>query len=116
MARCGVADGRESVPQSPRSRGGTWIQILWRLINGNAASQFALGVVEAGHWELVMETISEVQTFIELRSEGRLVHSNEEPKGGSRKRPSILGWYRMLRVHYHWPLFQAIQFALWLAR
>jgi hypothetical protein len=29
---------------------------------------------------------------------------------------SILEWYRILRVHYHWPLFQAIRFALWLSR
>lgn len=62
-----------------------------------------------------METVSEVQTFFELQSEGRLVHSNEESEGGSTKRPSILGWYRILRAHYHWPLFQAIRFALWLA-
>lgn len=56
-----------------------------------------------------METVSEVQTFF-------AIHSDEEPKGGSMKQPSILGWYRMLRAHYHWPLFQAIRFALWLAR
>lgn len=30
--------------------------------------------------------------------------------------PSILGWFRILRTHYHWPLFQAIQYALWLTR
>ena len=29
---------------------------------------------------------------------------------------SILEWYRILRVHYHWPLFQAVRFALWLSR
>jgi hypothetical protein len=31
-------------------------------------------------------------------------------------RPSMLGWYRILRVHYHLTMFQAIQFALWLSR
>lgn len=63
-----------------------------------------------------MEAISEVQTFLELQSEGRLVHSDEESNGGNMKPPSILGWYRILRAHYHWPLFQAIRYALWLAR
>jgi hypothetical protein len=29
---------------------------------------------------------------------------------------SILSWYRVLRAHYHWPVFQAIRYALWLAR
>jgi hypothetical protein len=29
---------------------------------------------------------------------------------------SIIKWYRILRVHYHWPLFEAIRYALWLAR
>ena len=29
---------------------------------------------------------------------------------------SIFSWYRILRVHYHWPMFQAIRYALWLAR
>ncbi len=29
---------------------------------------------------------------------------------------SIVGWYRILRTHYHWTVFQAIRYALWLAR
>jgi hypothetical protein len=33
-----------------------------------------------------------------------------------RKRASILEWYRILRVHHEWTIFQAIRFALWLAR
>lgn len=32
------------------------------------------------------------------------------------KLQSIIKWYRILRVHYHWPLFEAIRYALWLAR
>ena len=32
------------------------------------------------------------------------------------KRVSILKWYRILRVHHQFTLFQAIRFALWLAR
>jgi hypothetical protein len=29
---------------------------------------------------------------------------------------SVYSWYRILRAHYHWPMFQAIRYALWLAR
>lgn len=32
------------------------------------------------------------------------------------KRLAILHWYRVLRVHHHWTVFQAVRFALWLAR
>jgi hypothetical protein len=32
------------------------------------------------------------------------------------KRLSILERYRILRVHHKWTIFQAIRFALWLAR
>ncbi len=32
------------------------------------------------------------------------------------KRISIVQWYRVLRVQHEWTLFQAIRFALWLAR
>jgi hypothetical protein len=31
-------------------------------------------------------------------------------------RPSMLNWYHILRVHYHWTMFQAIRYALWLTR
>jgi hypothetical protein len=31
-------------------------------------------------------------------------------------RISILGWYRILRAHHQWAMFQAIRYALWLAR
>jgi hypothetical protein len=34
----------------------------------------------------------------------------------SMKWQSIVEWYRILRVHHHWPLFEAIRYALWLAR
>lgn len=29
---------------------------------------------------------------------------------------SVLIWFRILRAHYRWPLFEAIRFALWLSR
>lgn len=31
-------------------------------------------------------------------------------------RLSITEWYRILRSHYGWTMFQAIRYALWLAR
>jgi hypothetical protein len=32
------------------------------------------------------------------------------------KRPAILDWYRLLRVRHQLKIFQAIRYALWLAR
>jgi len=32
------------------------------------------------------------------------------------KFPSILDWYRILRLQHEWTIFQAIRYALWLAR
>jgi hypothetical protein len=32
------------------------------------------------------------------------------------KRPSMLDWYLILRVHYHFMMFQAVRYALWLTR
>ena len=32
------------------------------------------------------------------------------------KRLSILDWFRILRVHHQWTVFEAIRYALWLAR
>jgi len=32
------------------------------------------------------------------------------------RRLSIFDWYRVLRVQHHWTIFQAIRYALWLAR
>jgi hypothetical protein len=29
---------------------------------------------------------------------------------------SVLNWCRILRAHHQWALFQAIRYALWLAR
>lgn len=61
-----------------------------------------------------METVNEVQSFFETSSEVRLVHRDEESESSTR--PSVLEWFRILRVHYQWPLFEAIQYALWLSR
>lgn len=32
------------------------------------------------------------------------------------KRLSFLDWYRILRAHHQWPIFEAIRYALWLTR
>jgi hypothetical protein len=32
------------------------------------------------------------------------------------KSPSIFEWVQILRAHHQWTLFQAIRYALWLAR
>jgi hypothetical protein len=32
------------------------------------------------------------------------------------KLPSLLEWYRILRAHNQWTIFQAVRYALWLAR
>ncbi len=33
-----------------------------------------------------------------------------------RKQSSLLAWLRVLRIHHEWTIFQAIRFALWIAR
>ena len=37
-------------------------------------------------------------------------------RSATMSRRSMLDWYLILRVHYHFMLFQAIQYALWLTR
>jgi hypothetical protein len=32
------------------------------------------------------------------------------------KQPSVLDWYHILRVHHLFTIFQAVRYALWLAR
>jgi hypothetical protein len=32
------------------------------------------------------------------------------------KSPSLFDWYFILRAHHQWTVFQAIRYALWLAR
>jgi hypothetical protein len=44
------------------------------------------------------------------------ISSSLEKRSAIMKSPSLLGWYRILRVQYEWNMFQAIRFALWLAR
>jgi hypothetical protein len=51
-----------------------------------------------------------------LRTEVRFADGNSNSKAATAKRPGVLNWYRILRVHYRFPLFEAIRIALWLAR
>jgi hypothetical protein len=83
-------------------------------ISNCEASQQAFRFVEVSSWEVVMEIVNEFQPFLEASDEVPLVHKNDN--SGRMKRPSVLGWYRILRAHYQWPLFEAIRYALWLSR
>ena len=55
-------------------------------------------------------------THFDSRIEDRFVHSDDRLSGAAMKLPSIVGWYRILRAHYQFPMFEAIRYALWLAR
>lgn len=57
---------------------------------------------------------SSVQSFFSTRSEEFPAQENEAPE--TLERPSVLSWYRILRTHYQWPLFEAIRYALLLSR
>ncbi len=57
-----------------------------------------------------------IQLRPDAQTEGGLVYRNISVRAESVERLSVLDWYHILRMHYHWPLFQAIRFALWLAR
>ena len=42
-------------------------------------------------------------------------HLAVDQKEATMKTPSLLGWYRVLRTHHNWTVFQAIRYAMWLA-
>jgi len=63
-----------------------------------------------------MENVSAIQSVSRPLLKHGLHHKANNLKRTTKEAPSILGWYRILRAHYHWPLFQAIRYALWLAR
>jgi len=48
--------------------------------------------------------------------EGDVKAAARDPQSTRVKLRSILIWFRILRAHYHWPLFEAIRYALWLSR
>jgi len=51
-----------------------------------------------------------------LPTEGRFVSGKSKSKATNPKPPGVLGWYRILRAHHQWSVFQAIRYALWLTR
>jgi hypothetical protein len=63
-----------------------------------------------------MENVSAIQSGSRPWPKCGLHHKANHLRRTAMEAPSILGWYRILRAHYHWPLFQAIRYALWLAR
>jgi hypothetical protein len=50
------------------------------------------------------------------RTGDEFVHGNNSIGEATRKLPTIMGWYHILRAHYQFPVFEAIRFALWLGR
>jgi len=62
-----------------------------------------------------MEHTLGIQCSLETSVEDQL-SSNQGGKNKAVEQLSILDWYRILRAHHHWTVFQAIRFALWLAR
>lgn len=63
-----------------------------------------------------MENTIGIELNPDMQIEGRPVPTNDSATAKSLEQLSILDWYRILRVHYHWPLFEAIRYALWLVR
>ncbi len=59
------------------------------------------------------QTMKEKQQRDEM---GRLGDSEILERSATVKPPSLFDWYRILRAQHHWTVFQAIRFALWLAR
>jgi len=49
-------------------------------------------------------------------SETRRVDRDKDARAENVKRPSFIGWYRILRGHHHWAIFEAIRYSLWLFR
>jgi hypothetical protein len=74
------------------------------------ALRFLQRVTEGG----AMENTIEIQGSLEVSVEDQL-SSNQGGRNKAVEQLSILDWYRILRAHHHWTVFQAIRFALWLA-
>jgi len=56
-----------------------------------------------------------IQCNLDARGKNRAVGGNSE-RVRTVKRLSIGDWYRILRVHHQWSIFQAIRYSLWLLR
>jgi hypothetical protein len=57
-----------------------------------------------------------IQISVDGQNEGRLVPRNKSAGAKSATRLWILDWYRILRAHHQWTMFQAIRYALWFTR
>lgn len=57
-------------------------------------------------------TRKEKQTGNEVRHRDDI----EIREGNSVRSSSLFAWYHVLRTQYHWTVFQAIRYALWLSR
>ena len=53
---------------------------------------------------------------IGVLGQGSFQAGSRSRKEATVKSLSILQWYHVLRMHYHWTVFEAVRFALWLAR
>jgi hypothetical protein len=59
------------------------------------------------------KTAKEQQQRSEKRDRGNIeIHE----RSATMKSPSLFDWYHILRAQHHWAVFQAIRYALWLAR
>jgi hypothetical protein len=56
--------------------------------------------------------------FNSLQATAKVSRQTEKPAKRSAivKFSSLVDWYHILRAHHHWTVFQAIRYALWLAR
>ena len=54
-----------------------------------------------------------IDVNVDGQNEGRLVPRNNSARAKSATGLSILEWYRILRAHHQWTMFQAIRYALW---
>jgi hypothetical protein len=63
-----------------------------------------------------MENVVESEFTLRTGGQSREVGRDRSGRTKALKELSILDWYRILRVHHHLAIFQAIRFALWLSR
>jgi hypothetical protein len=100
----GVIGSSQPIPSDVRNRQMLTGGITWLEANKKANSPRPVEVVLAQIW-LYADVIP--QMFISLR--------RRFSKGVTAMK-SILVWYRILRTHHHWAVFQAVRYAMWLAR
>jgi hypothetical protein len=63
-----------------------------------------------------MESIGTIRPYFDQRADDSSLQAKEALAYRVTKLSAFLGWYRVLRAHCEWPVFQAIQYALWLTR